>query len=159
MKKFLPILIFTLLLCFSFGINAEEESRISRVLTIEGDVFVKSPDVPDAVSAHPGMALNERDIIITGKDSKAVLNVNGRAESATVEVDENSQLMLLELKKDKKTGTENTLLDLAVGKILVKARELRDPDSKFEVKTPTSVVGVRGTNFSVEVEAVEKKSP
>ena len=70
---------------------------------------------------------------------------------------ENSQLMLRELKKDKRTGTENTLLDLAVGKILVKAQKLRDPDSKFEVKTPTSVVGVRGTNFSVQVEAVEKK--
>ena len=69
-----------------------------------------------------------------------------------------SALKVLEkryLKKDEEGRVQTTLLDLAIGKILISAEKLDTPDSKFEVKTPTSVVGVRGTAFSVEVEAVE----
>ena len=57
--------------------------------------------------------------------------------------------------KDDQAGTQNTLFDLSLGEILIKAKKLHSEKSKFEVKTPTSIVGVRGTTFSVTVEAVK----
>ena len=72
-----------------------------------------------------------------------------------VDVSEKSQLSLATLVKDTTSGLKKTLLDLAIGQVLIKAEKLDTPDSKFEVKTPTSVVGVRGTKFSVRVEALE----
>jgi hypothetical protein len=68
---------------------------------------------------------------------------------------ENSQLQLTELKINKAEASETTLLDLALGAVLIKAEKLHSEKSRFEVKTPTSIVGVRGTTFSVAVEAEE----
>ena len=57
---------------------------------------------------------------------------------------------------DPKADTSKTLLDLAMGEILIKAQKVHGEKSQFEVKTPTSIVGVRGTTFNVKVEAVEE---
>ena len=57
-------------------------------------------------------------------------------------------------KRDLNKGTSQTLLDLAVGKILIRVDKLHKKGDKFEIKTPTSIVGVRGTVFGVEVEAL-----
>jgi hypothetical protein len=84
------------------------------------------------------------------------LNVDGSGQTATVEVKENSQLLLSELLVNPANGTQKTLLDLAAGEILIKAQKVKGEESKFEVKTPTSIVGVRGTTFAVKVEALEE---
>ncbi|MBL7155777.1 MAG: FecR domain-containing protein [Candidatus Omnitrophica bacterium] len=136
---------------FSFAI----EKRVGKIVTLKGAAEVKTPDKDAWSSAKVGMVLNEGDIIKTKGGAKAILNLNGMGQTATVEVGENAQLMLSRLVVDKKTGTEKTLLDLAMGEILIKAQKVHTPESQFEVKTPTSVVGVRGTKFAVKVEAVE----
>jgi hypothetical protein len=51
---------------------------------------------------------------------------------------------------NKITGDKTTLLDLAIGKVLVQTQKLQG-DSKFEVRTPTALTGVRGTIFEVTV--------
>ena len=105
--------------------------------------------------ANVGMSLKQGDAIRTKANSKAILALDAEAETATVEVKQNSQLTLAELIANQAEGSESTLLDLALGEILIKAKKLHSEKSKFEVKTPTSIVGVRGTTFSVAVEAVE----
>ena len=107
------------------------------------------------IPAKVGMVLNQGDIIRTKKDSWALLNLDGAAETANLELKENSQLKLAELVENKKEATQTTLLDLALGEVLIKAKKLHSEKSRFEVKTPTSIVGVRGTTFSVSVEALE----
>jgi len=73
----------------------------------------------------------------------------------TVEMKQNSKLQLAVLLGGKEAPTQTTLLDLSMGEILVKAQKVHSEKSKFEVKTPTSVVGIRGTTFSVAVETTE----
>ena len=68
---------------------------------------------------------------------------------------EKSLVSFASLVKDSSSGMKKTLLDLSIGQVLIKAEKLDTPDSKFEVKTPTSVVGVRGTKFSVKVDALK----
>lgn len=102
-----------------------------------------------------GDVLKQGDIIRTKARSSAVIKLEGTAEGSTVEMKENTQMKISELFEDKALKTQTTLLDVALGSILVKAEKLRAPSSKFEVKTPTSIVGVRGTTFSVTVEAIK----
>ena len=54
------------------------------------------------------------------------------------------------METESKTGDKTTLLDLALGKVLVHVEKLQGK-SKFEVRTPTALTGVRGTTFTVEV--------
>lgn len=137
------------------GVFAEEMKRTASIVEASGDVSIKNPDDPAWQPAKAGDVLNEGSYIKTGSLSKAVLNIDGDGKTALVDVSEKSQLSLATLVKDTTSGLKKTLLDLAIGQVLIKAEKLDTPDSKFEVKTPTSVVGVRGTKFSVKVEALE----
>ena len=84
---------------------------------------------------------------------EAVLLLEGVSGTASVELNEESELRLTELFEDQGDGQQLTLLDLAIGKMLITSKKLRSEKSKFRVKTPTSIIGVRGTTFSISVEA------
>ncbi|MBI4706945.1 MAG: FecR domain-containing protein [Candidatus Omnitrophica bacterium] len=133
---------------------AEESQRTALLSDFKGVVEIKSGQT-DWIPAKMNMVLKQGDVLRTKKDSWAMLQLDGAAQTATVEIKENSQLQLAEILENKAEATQSTLLDLALGEILIKAKKLHAEKSKFEVKTPTSIVGVRGTTFSVAVEAVE----
>jgi hypothetical protein len=133
---------------------AEVANRIATLKEISGTVEVKTAQGAWA-PAMVGMTLSQGDMIRTQKGAMAILSLDGTEDTASVEVKQNSQLALAELIADKAAGTQSTLLDLSLGEVLIKAKKLHSEKSRFEVKTPTSIVGVRGTTFSVAVEAVE----
>lgn len=133
---------------------AQETKRTATISEIEGVVearIAKARWTP----AQVGMVLNQGDVLRTKGNSLAVLDIDGEAKSASVEVKENSEVMLATLLEDKGAATKTTLLNLSLGKLLINAKELDSEKSKFEVKTPTSIIAVRGTNFSVSVESLE----
>ena len=131
----------------------EQTVRTGKLLDMEGSVDIRLAD-GTMVPGEIGMELTQGDIVKTGADSFALVKLEG-LETATVEVNASSQMLISELIMDKEAGTQKTLLDLAIGKVLIKADKLQSDKSKFEVKTPTSVVGVRGTTFAVEVEGLD----
>lgn len=133
---------------------AQEVGRMATVSEINGSVEVQGAE-GSWMPAKIGMILKQGDSIRTKGSSWAILNVDGAAQTASVEVKQNSQMKLATLLKDSEADTQTTLLDLSLGEILIKAKKLHSDKSKFEVKTPTSIVGVRGTTFSVAVEAIE----
>ena len=155
MKKIIFLVTCSIVISIFAFISAEQVTRTATIVEIEGIVEVKTPDAEDPVPASVGMVLEESDIIATKDDSSAIIEISGSQGNAKVDLKDNSQVVILDLIK-RDTGEEETLLDLAVGKLLIKVDKMPDEKSKFEVKTPTSVVGVRGTKFSVEVEAVEE---
>jgi hypothetical protein len=151
-----PKLIFALILVLGLSSSslAQEAKRTATIIELKGKVEVSISKGPWQ-AAKPDMVLNQGDVIRTKANSSVLLNVDGSAETATVEIKQNSQLRLLELLANEKERSQKTLLDLALGEILIKAKKLHSEKSSFEVKTPTSIIGVRGTTFSVTVEAVE----
>lgn len=153
MKKVTLAVLIVLFLSFSLA-SAEAVKRLAVVIETQGTVEVKTASRV-WVPAQTGMALNPDDAIRTGKNSYAILNLDGNAQTATVEVKEKSEVELAEMLANKEEGTQKTMLDLSLGSILIKAKKLHSEKSSFEVKTPTSVVAVRGTTFSVSVEALE----
>ena len=155
MKSFKITCVLILVACLSCIAFAEETKRTAKVISITGSASAKLAGEKDWVPVENEMTFSEGDIIKTKADSWVLLNLNGKGQTATVEIDENSQLLLSELIGDKEKGTQKTLLDLAIGEVLIKAQKLHTEESKFQVKTPTSIVGVRGTKFSVRVETTE----
>lgn len=132
------------------------EKRTVQIVSVNGTAEAKMAGQSSWVPATVGMVLNEGATIRTASKSWILINVDGKGQTATVEVKENSHLLLSELLMDSTAGTSKTLLDLAMGEVLIKAQKAHGEDSKFEVKTPTSIVGVRGTTFNVKVEAVQE---
>lgn len=155
MKILKVLLIVGLVLTLSSLAIAGETKRSVSISDLKGTVDVRTTQEKKWVEAKVGMILNEGDMIRTMANSWVVLNVDGRAETATVEVKENSQLKMAQLLENKANSSQSTLLDLALGEVLIKAKKLHSEKSKFEVKTPTSIVAVRGTTFSVAVKSVE----
>ncbi|HPN73621.1 MAG TPA: FecR domain-containing protein [Candidatus Omnitrophota bacterium] len=137
----------------AFSSYGSEAARTATILDIDGSVSVRLSD-GISVPAEIGMEVGQGDAIATGSGSFALVRLEGM-ETATVEVSENSRVLLSELIMNESDSSQRTLLDLAMGKVLIKADKLHNEKSKFEVKTPTSVVGVRGTTFEVQVEGME----
>ena len=153
-KMMLPVLALALLL--SAPVFSADMSRKARIVDMEGEVSVREKGGV-FLPAELGVELSQGDFIKTDAGSSVLLFVDG-IETAQVQVYENSLLLMGELLIDREAGSQSTLLDLALGKILIKSKRIESKDSKFEVKTPTTVVGVMGdmdSSFSVEVEALE----
>ena len=149
--KIVKILITMLfVLCLTQNCFSEDVSRTATMVEMEGDVDIQTPN-NEWVPAEVGMVLTEGYTVRTGDDSLAVVFLDGESETANVELKSNGRLVLAELMQDGE-GKQKTMLDLAIGEILITSQKLRSEDSRFEVKTPTSIVGVRGTTFSVAVE-------
>lgn len=155
MKKLaLIILVMALVASVAAVSYAEITKREAVIKGLEGKANVKTAD-GTWMPAEVGMKLTEGSIIKTDAGAMAVLYLEGVSETADVEVKEKSELRIEELYEDKATSEQTTLLDLALGEILITSQKLRSEKSQFEVKTPTSIVGVRGTTFSVVVEREE----
>ena len=138
-----------------------EEARKAILLKISGLVQVRTLGSTDWRVAESGMVLNEKDEIRTGKDSTAELLLDDEGKTGRLELASQSRLLLNTMKLDGQTGNKTTLLDLALGDVLVHAQKLHG-DSRFQVRTANSTTGVRGTVFKVSARskpASEDKSP
>jgi len=155
MKILKVISIIALIALVACPAYTQEVKRTAKIMDITGGASVKMAGEAEWMTAENDMDLNQGDAIKTGPGSWVLLNIDGSAETATVEVDENSTLLIAELMKDEEDRTKKTLLDLAIGKIMITVEKVQEPKSKFEVKTPTSTVGVRGTKFAVQVSTLD----
>lgn len=144
------LLILALVINLSLGQAFAQDLRHALVSELKGDVQVRVKG-NGWQRAEVGMTLYEKDEIRTSKGAFAEILLDQGASTGKVEMKEKSHLKLNTLGLDHATGEKTTLLHLAIGKVLVHAEKLKGK-SKFEVKTPTSTTGVRGTIFEVSVE-------
>ncbi len=97
----------------------------------------------------PGMILSEGDAVKTAKNSEVIMELKGAAKTAEIVVRPASEFVFKTFQHNE-AAIDTTLLDVSLGAVLVKAEKLVG-ESRFEVKTPTSIVGIRGTTFEVSV--------
>ncbi len=133
----------------------EGAARKAEIASIEGLVAVCGPEGVDWKPAKIGTALYQGDRIRTGPMSNADIKFDSALNKETIlRIDAESEMTIDKMQLDKKSGRMSTTLDLAIGKVMIKAAHL-EGESEFQVTTPTSIVGVRGTGFEVRVTAVE----
>lgn len=141
---------------FAFSANAYgEEGRYASIDKISGYVEIRKADSQEWSLAQEGMVLYENDEIRTQKASSARLLLDEDGNTGQLDVKETTRLRLNTLDKEEVSGDKKTLLDVAIGRVLIQVEKLQG-ESKFEVNTPTATMGVRGTKFEVVVKEKQK---
>ena len=135
------------------GSGRAESERHAIVTEVRGNAEVHPMGV-EWKPAEAGMILHESDEIRTGKDGMVWLLLDENGKTGNFELKPDSRIRLGILEWDSQTGDKTTVLELALGQVLVHAQKLKGK-SRFEVRTPNSTTGVRGTTFLVS--ALPKK--
>lgn len=127
------------------GSNATAENAATlAVLNTAIDAQKGSADFAPALD---GDILASGDFVRSTNDGRAVLTF---FDGSTLSVDPASLVKVLTLNRLGNGGIQ-LLVEQAAGRAWAAVAKLRTPDSKFEIKTPTSTAAVRGTGFETSV--------
>ncbi len=151
MKNKLWLAVMVALTCSSYNLSyAHAEGSRAQVTDILGESKFLKAGTEEWSVLEKGIILTEGDVIKTAKGSQVNLTLIGASKTAELVVREDSEFKFEEFSFDSATKIDTTMLDVSLGSVLVKAEKLLG-ESRFEVKTPTSIVGIRGTTFEVNV--------
>jgi len=137
---------FYTLLLLSSACGAQDQ-RLGTFKSITGEVNVAQAGTMR--TAETGGGLQSVDRVLTGRDASATFMLK---DGTVVSVGPNSTLELAKVQFDTTTQDGSLMLNLLQGTIRVVTGWLAKlHPEQVMVNTPTSVVGVRGTDFIVEV--------
>lgn len=127
-------------------IPANDTSRIGTVKHAEGGILMGR--TPAQQAPRPGDGVRENERLSTGPDGAASILLK---DGTVLTMGPNTTMDLSRFNFDSTTQKGHFVLDLLKGSVRVVTGLLArvNPDL-FKVQTPTSVVGVRGTDFIVE---------
>ena len=128
------------------AIFAKDYAKVGKVLELSGTVQMKKGGGEKQFSVFKNMSFTQGDTFTTGRKSSLKLQVDDNKE-VTVAAD--TKLVISELLSSIKSESGKTTLSLVGGKVKVKITKKLDGDSRFNVKTPTAIMGVMGTEFYV----------
>ncbi|MCB0419398.1 MAG: FecR domain-containing protein [Bdellovibrionales bacterium] len=114
---------------------------------VKGKVEVKSGKNGKKSRARIGNKVYPTDTVITGKDSRAKIVMSDTNE---INVSPETEMVIEKYEFDEKNASapKNVSLKVLYGKVRNKVNQrYNGEDSKFQVKTPSAVAGVRGTDF------------
>ncbi|OEF96860.1 FecR domain-containing protein [Desulfuribacillus alkaliarsenatis] len=136
----------TIILCLSLllpiGGITEASVTNARVISIDGDVQVMRGGGDKPFSAFVNMRLMEGDRIITGRGASARVEIDNER---TITLSENTRIYLSELRGV--SDTQQSSIALQAGGVASSVKSAVTSSSRFEIRTPTAVMGVRGTEF------------
>ncbi|WP_291010336.1 FecR family protein [Hydrogenophaga sp.] len=157
---FKPARLMPLMLCLAFAsLSAQAQTtpaapvadapRIGTFKQVEGETWVGPAGARQAVAPGAGVGVAQR--VSTGATGSATITLK---DGTVLTMGPNTTMDLSKFQFDATTQEGNFLLDLLQGSVRVVTGLLAriNPDL-FKVQTPTSVVGVRGTDFIVETQA------
>ena len=126
---------------------AATAGQIGRIKTVSGTVWVvhRGQHLP----AETSSPLDPEDVIETGADGSVGITL---VDDSIFSAGPNSQLALAEFSFDVDTGKGNILAELKKGTVSVVSGAITHATpGAMNIKTPTSILGVRGTSFVVRV--------
>lgn len=122
--------------------------RAAEILEIQGVVEVKRSVSDKEIPAFQGMKLEDADRIRTGEESRAMIKLSPDTRAILAS---GSEISVAEMYL---SGDDiRAVFSLEKGGIGNIVDEVLTPDSKYEIKTPTAVLGIRGTEFYVQLES------
>lgn len=152
--KVLYVVIFSIIAFFSPMTYA---AQVHGILTVvKGKVMIKSGKTGKEERAKAGMKVYPKDSISTQDDSRAKIVMVDKNE---INVSPGSQVVIATYEFDPSKDNKKVLLDVLYGKVRAKVEQKYDSgDNKFQVKTPSAVAGVRGTDFFTSYNKVTNSS-
>lgn len=126
--------------------NAVDTSRIGTFKQIQGDIQLgREAGRPTPAS---GDAVRQGDRVRTGQTGGAHIVLK---DGTVLSMGPNTTVDLSQFQFDSTTQNGNFLLDVLQGSVrVVTGLMAKVNPERFKVRTPTAVVGVRGTDFIVE---------
>ncbi|HAN09306.1 MAG TPA: hypothetical protein DCP90_01690 [Clostridiales bacterium] len=138
------ICLFCMSLIFYNTASAAVTLTKAKVVDLYGNVQIKKGGGEKTFSAFKGMYLTQGDTIKTGINSWVEVSV---ASDSDIKVGENAQVLVSQLNK---TGdNKKSQFTIWSGGIWANVKQKLNTGSKFEIKTPTAIMGVRGTKLYV----------
>lgn len=140
------ILLALLIICLPSFAQAE----IGRIKRVYGDATVERGS--KRLQAQAGMLLEQSDILVTGSDGRITVTFIDNSRFST---GADARVHLERFEFDEKTHEGAFEVSVEKGTIAIVSGQIATerPDA-MKVKTPTSVLGVRGTRFIVQVQPV-----
>jgi hypothetical protein len=131
---------------FTFGVffsTAQAQSLQGVFMVVKGDIKIQTPD-GKSESAKVGKKVSSGDTIVSGADSRAKIVM---ADKNVINISPDSKITIEKYENDGK-DKKNVELKVEYGKIRASVEQKYDGEkSKFNIKTPSAVAGVRGTDF------------
>jgi hypothetical protein len=136
-----------LMIAMAGAAGAADAPVIAQVKTTTGQVAVLRAG--QRLPANVGDRLFERDVIETGPDGAIGITF---VDNTVFSTGPNSQLALDEFQFDSSNFRGSMLADMRQGTLSVVSGDItRSSPGAMKIKTPTAVLGVRGTTFAVQV--------
>jgi len=128
--------------------QAQSDGRSGTFKNLEGTVSVVRGS--QSLPAMPGLGLLEGDRVVTGPNSAAAITL---LDGTVFSVGPNASVDLMHFVFDTTSQNGSLLLNLLQGTLRMVTGVMGKTNPELiRVTTPTSVVGVRGTDFIVEAQ-------
>jgi len=150
---FLSLTLLFILLINATSTFAQSGAEEAAITSLSGDVLVLRKDTTQWQPTKPG------DVLLEGDSIKTLAGANAKLQftsGSIVLLKENTSLVIEKLADKASPETSVTKTNLLEGRIKT-IIEGYGGGSSFEVKTPNSIAGVRGTIFYVNVVRKEEK--
>lgn len=123
------------------------DQAIGQIKTAEGDVSIDRNS--SHVAANVGDSVFAQDVIATGTDGSIGITFT---DNTVMSAGPNSEVALEDYAFDSDKFTGTMLTDMRKGTLLFVSGDIaRSSPGAMKVRTPTAVLGVRGTRFVIKV--------
>ncbi|MEX2616715.1 MAG: FecR domain-containing protein [Alphaproteobacteria bacterium] len=144
-KLFIAAIVSGLLPTF---VAAAQPERIGQLRSVSGEAFVVRGDARQP--AIVGNTVQQKDIIETGQDGAVGITFDDNSVFST---GPNSNVSLEEFKYNPSTLKGSFLAKLGKGTLSVISGDIaRGSPEAMKIRTPSAILGVRGTRFLVRVD-------
>jgi hypothetical protein len=136
-----------LLIAMPCAAGAAEAPAIAQIKKVTGQVAILRSG--ERLPARIGDPLFEKDMVETGPDGAIGMTF---VDNTVFSTGPNSRLALDEFRFDSNNFRGSMLADMRQGTLAVVSGDItRSSPGAMKIKTPTAVLGVRGTTFAVQV--------
>jgi hypothetical protein len=136
-------------ICMSRAVYGAKKEDFSATLTnFKGSVALQKPDNQIWLPVEKGMPLEKSDRLKTGAQSFAEILID---DGSLLRMEDHSEIVLKELTAGFETKRIQSTIYLKFGTLMSTIAKFVNTRSRFSVRTPTMVAGVRGTEFVVVV--------
>jgi len=143
--KVLPFAVIVAFCAGSPGLARADD--IGRVKVAKGQVSIERAGA--AVAAGVGTRLQSADVVTTGVDSSVGITMN---DDSLLSAGANSRLVLDRFVHDPATNQGRFNVSLNRGTLaVISGRIAKQSPDAMTVRTPAAILGVRGTEFAVQV--------
>ncbi len=120
---------------------------IGRVKISVGEASIERGG--ELIPAKPGLVLDEKDVLVTGANGRLGVTF---VDNSRFSAGPNSRVELTEFTFNPTTHDGGFETDVQAGTLAIISGQIakKTPDA-MKVRTPTTILGVRGTEFVVEV--------